>query len=267
MTSLLWWCVPCTGVCEHECLCGSSKDSLVHNRVHAFWTCSDTTTANPRANDSGCLSLKACYLPLNFKGGLKGAFLHFSVFVLIAADKSPPTGYRRHDYMTSALSESLLKKLHWCFHVKYLGLFVLLLWSLSQFHSSSLLLSSFPLLIYCVLLVSSHLPCFLILFFMLPVSFLLLFLTYPLISAPSLSCYSSPACVSFFNTSHKIWASPPATSSFFPPQYFIFSSLLLRLILSLWHLHHLPIKNQSTHFHELLKFQPDWQWPIESLNK
>lgn len=35
--------------------------------------------------------LKACYLPLNFKGGLRRAFLYFSVFDLIAADKSATT--------------------------------------------------------------------------------------------------------------------------------------------------------------------------------
>lgn len=57
------------------------------------------TTANPLANDSGCLQLKACYLPLNFKGGLKGALPHFSVFCLIAADQIPPSNsYGGHDY-------------------------------------------------------------------------------------------------------------------------------------------------------------------------
>lgn len=57
------------------------------------------TTANPLANDSGCLQLKACYLPLNFKGGLKGALPYFSVFCLIAADQIPPSNsYGGHDY-------------------------------------------------------------------------------------------------------------------------------------------------------------------------
>lgn len=51
----------------------------------------DVTTANPLASDSGCLLLKACYLPLNFKGGLRRAFPYFSVFHLIAADKSAAT--------------------------------------------------------------------------------------------------------------------------------------------------------------------------------
>lgn len=69
----------------------ASKVSLVRNRFGASWTGPDVTTANPFASDSGCLLLKACYLPLNFQGGLRRAFPYFSVFHLIAADKSAAT--------------------------------------------------------------------------------------------------------------------------------------------------------------------------------
>ena len=66
--------------------------------------------------------LKASYLPLNFKGGLKGAFPYVSVFNLIAADKSPATARGGHDYTKSALSVAAPY-----LHVKYVQLFVSLL--------------------------------------------------------------------------------------------------------------------------------------------
>lgn len=139
----------CLGIREPERCRTASKVSLVHNRVGASWTGADVTTVNPLASDSGCLLLKACYLPLNFEGGLRRAFPYFCLPLNSCRQIRRNSG-RGHDYTSSALSVSLnaFTTLFWCFEVSLhflsalLGLF---------FHPSLSFLHRL-----CQLLVCSH---------------------------------------------------------------------------------------------------------------
>lgn len=142
---------------SRDCLCAPSKASFMHNQVHASWTGgADVTTANPLANDSGCLQLKACYLPLNFKGGLKGALPYFSVFCLIAADQIPPPIATEDTIIQGEAALSVRRAALSC----YVHLFVWLLWSRSVFPFFlflALFSSSLPWFPLPPLLFSSHL--------------------------------------------------------------------------------------------------------------